>query len=171
MKSYCECVYCGRRLTTYSIHWDHFIPLSRGGHDEGPNLVSSCKSCNLSKHCRLLEEWRADASAILRPRIIGSRLRVLLAYEGELLIRYQLGSDPGMVPEANRHQRNGGKEPQFRCDDCGKGVRNRTDYNECQSCENAWLCNSCIDNQPESHLECEGCRGADEYDSRYSEGG
>ena len=43
-----RCVYCSADLSG-GYHWDHVVPLSRGGaHGEG-NLAPSCPSCNLSK--------------------------------------------------------------------------------------------------------------------------
>lgn len=52
-----RCVYCSADLSS-GYHWDHVVPLSRGGaHGEG-NLVPSCPSCNLSKASSTVMEWR-----------------------------------------------------------------------------------------------------------------
>lgn len=51
-----ECAYCSVKLT--KVHWDHVIPLARGGTHAIGNLVPTCPSCNTSKGKRLLSEWR-----------------------------------------------------------------------------------------------------------------
>lgn len=52
-----ECAYCSVSLPE-GFHWDHVVPLSRGGtHSEG-NLLPVCPPCNLSKSGNLLTEWR-----------------------------------------------------------------------------------------------------------------
>lgn len=50
------CFYCGGPHE----HDDHVVPLSRGGTHERANLVPSCVDCNLSKHTKLLHEWRPE---------------------------------------------------------------------------------------------------------------
>jgi len=49
------CIYCGAadKLTT-----DHILPTVCGGEDVPDNVVSVCKSCNSSKGCKGLYEWR-----------------------------------------------------------------------------------------------------------------
>lgn len=49
------CIYCGTadKLTT-----DHILPRACGGEDVPDNVVSVCKSCNSSKGCKGLYEWR-----------------------------------------------------------------------------------------------------------------
>lgn len=49
------CRYCG--IHTREPHCDHRIPLSRGGDNSIPNLVTACSGCNLSKGSKTLEEW------------------------------------------------------------------------------------------------------------------
>lgn len=53
------CSYCG---ADENITVDHVIPLSRGGKHEIENLVPACKSCNSSKHDKLLDEWQGRAA-------------------------------------------------------------------------------------------------------------
>lgn len=53
------CRYCG--VYTGHPHCDHVLPKSRGGSDEPDNLVTACRSCNLSKHARTPEEWLGAA--------------------------------------------------------------------------------------------------------------
>jgi len=49
------CIYCGLtdKLTT-----DHILPTVCGGEDVPDNVVRVCKSCNSSKGCNGLYEWR-----------------------------------------------------------------------------------------------------------------
>lgn len=49
------CAYCGER--PYE-HFDHVIPLARGGRHCIANLLPACASCNLSKGAKLVSEWR-----------------------------------------------------------------------------------------------------------------
>lgn len=56
------CNYCRKPLEfddRKSWHIDHVVPLSRGGLHEIGNLVVACAHCNLSKHTKLVSEWRA----------------------------------------------------------------------------------------------------------------
>lgn len=49
------CAYCAERP---HAHFDHVIPLARGGRHAIGNLMPSCATCNLSKGSKLLAEWR-----------------------------------------------------------------------------------------------------------------
>jgi len=52
------CAHCDTPLIGRDFHWDHVVPLSRGGsHGEG-NLVPACAPCNLSKGSLTVMEWR-----------------------------------------------------------------------------------------------------------------
>jgi hypothetical protein len=51
------CTYCGDLSGPF--HCDHVIPYSRGGATILSNLTTACAPCNLSKHARTPEEWRA----------------------------------------------------------------------------------------------------------------
>lgn len=53
------CHYCGKDCTG-DFHWDHFIPISKGGPDAPWNLVVSCPTCNLSKSDKLPESVFCD---------------------------------------------------------------------------------------------------------------
>jgi hypothetical protein len=44
---------CVRCRATVDLHFDHIIPLSRGGGDHAENIQLLCRSCNLSKGSRL----------------------------------------------------------------------------------------------------------------------
>lgn len=49
------CFYC---QNSEWRHWDHRIPLSRGGKEILANLVPSCVSCNSSKGAKSLKDWK-----------------------------------------------------------------------------------------------------------------
>ena len=49
------CVYCGEAAGPF--HFDHIIPVSRGGRTVIENLAISCKTCNLEKGASTPEEW------------------------------------------------------------------------------------------------------------------
>lgn len=49
------CVYCGS--IEPKMHVDHVVPLSRGGTNDDSNLVTACRSCNVSKHAKTEREW------------------------------------------------------------------------------------------------------------------
>jgi 5-methylcytosine-specific restriction endonuclease McrA len=46
------CAYCGRKANSV----DHIIPRSKGGNEDENNLVACCKSCNLKKGDRIIEQ-------------------------------------------------------------------------------------------------------------------
>ena len=49
--------YCDRRMFAINEgHFDHVIPLSRGGSDGPENLVFACPPCNWKKHARMPDE-------------------------------------------------------------------------------------------------------------------
>ena len=51
-----KCLYCQGH---HDITYDHVIPLSRDGTNDLSNLVKACRSCNSSKHIKLLfTEWQ-----------------------------------------------------------------------------------------------------------------
>jgi len=45
------CEKCGSAV---ELHFDHIIPLSRGGGDDAENIQLLCRSCNLAKGPRLV---------------------------------------------------------------------------------------------------------------------
>lgn len=51
------CYYCKRPVLTTKIHFDHIVPLSRGGEHSARNLCVACPKCNLSKSNKPLEIW------------------------------------------------------------------------------------------------------------------
>ena len=49
------CQYCGRTPPDVVLEVDHITPVSQGGDDEPPNLVTSCYDCNRGKGAKILE--------------------------------------------------------------------------------------------------------------------
>ncbi|WP_145532123.1 HNH endonuclease [Yersinia kristensenii] len=91
-----KCAYCGCELTD-KFHADHIQPVIRTGgvmiyqdRDNIENLVPSCHSCNLHKHCNSLEDYR---------RIIDDgRREFLRSGKGKALVRMGLvDMKPGPV--------------------------------------------------------------------------
>lgn len=56
------CSYCGSPLFGNPVHFDHIIPLSRGGAHCVENLCATCPKCNVSKLAKLVSEWRPELS-------------------------------------------------------------------------------------------------------------
>jgi 5-methylcytosine-specific restriction endonuclease McrA len=52
-----SCYYCKNHFSGSTIHFDHIIPLSRGGAHSVTNLCASCPSCNLQKGAKTPAEW------------------------------------------------------------------------------------------------------------------
>lgn len=51
------CAYCGG-MDLQGMHWDHVVPLARGGTHSIGNLVLACAACNQQKHAKTVTEWR-----------------------------------------------------------------------------------------------------------------
>lgn len=51
------CYYCGIGMHPSQVHFDHIIPLAKGGMHCVENLCVACTPCNLSKHDTLLSRW------------------------------------------------------------------------------------------------------------------
>jgi 5-methylcytosine-specific restriction endonuclease McrA len=49
------CQYCGERLPTHELTFDHIVPRSRGGKTTWENVVTACAECNLRKGNRMPE--------------------------------------------------------------------------------------------------------------------
>lgn len=52
-----QCYYCENPVTLEFLHFDHIIPISKGGQHSVENLCVSCKKCNQIKSAKLLSEW------------------------------------------------------------------------------------------------------------------
>lgn len=57
------CFYCSEVVVKGRLHFDHVLPITKGGTHEPDNLVVSCPRCNHSKRERTLAEWKK------RPRV------------------------------------------------------------------------------------------------------
>jgi len=51
-----RCFYCIEREAK---HLDHMMPKVRGGGNEDANLIGACRTCNIQKNDRTVEEYRA----------------------------------------------------------------------------------------------------------------
>jgi 5-methylcytosine-specific restriction endonuclease McrA len=53
-----KCQYCGDKLPTRQLNYDHVIPRSQGGKTNWENIVTSCFDCNHKKASRTPEQAR-----------------------------------------------------------------------------------------------------------------
>ncbi len=51
------CYYCDHFFSIGDLHFDHIVPLSKGGSHSVENLCTSCAGCNLSKHNKPVQAW------------------------------------------------------------------------------------------------------------------
>lgn len=51
------CYYCQKLVPTLDIHFDHIVPLSKGGPHSIENLCVTCAFCNLSKGAKPVRAW------------------------------------------------------------------------------------------------------------------
>lgn len=56
-KRFAVCYYCQETISTQRIHFDHIVPLSKGGAHSVENLCVSCESCNQTKYTKLLKDF------------------------------------------------------------------------------------------------------------------
>lgn len=56
-KPVANCYYCQKDFPTANVHFDHIIPLSKGGAHSVANLCVACSACNLSKSNKPLRVW------------------------------------------------------------------------------------------------------------------
>lgn len=56
-RRFSKCYYCGVRVPTEDIHFDHVLALSKGGAHSIGNICVACKTCNLKKATNLIEDW------------------------------------------------------------------------------------------------------------------
>lgn len=59
------CYYCEKVISGKKAHIDHVVPLARGGKHSPDNLCASCPQCNMTKHARLLSEWKREGQQVL----------------------------------------------------------------------------------------------------------
>lgn len=62
-KASVHCYYCHTPTPTANIHFDHIIPLVKGGAHSVENLCATCATCNLRKGAKTLVEWAAGSAA------------------------------------------------------------------------------------------------------------
>lgn len=65
LKSNFTCYYCEGKFPISKLHFDHIVPLSKGGSHSVDNLCTSCESCNCSKGPKLLVDWSKEGQQIL----------------------------------------------------------------------------------------------------------
>ena len=58
------CLYCGQERPDWELTRDHVIPMSRGGKDGWPNVVTACKRCNAHKGRRTPDEAHMPLLAV-----------------------------------------------------------------------------------------------------------
>lgn len=56
-----RCLKCG---ATERLHWDHVVPLSRGGRHCVSNLQRLCKPCNEAKHTKVADYRSVEQLAL-----------------------------------------------------------------------------------------------------------
>lgn len=56
-QDFVNCTYCGVFMSGKSVQIDHIVPLTRRGAHDPDNFCVACRTCNASKHNRLLSEW------------------------------------------------------------------------------------------------------------------
>lgn len=67
-----SCSYCGVKLSLVlnsrlKAHWDHIVPLSRGGLNEDLNLTPACRECNTQKGTLKGSEFRLAIAGVFVP--------------------------------------------------------------------------------------------------------
>lgn len=64
-KEFVICYYCQNETTSKGCHFDHIIPLIKGGLHSAANLCVACPACNLSKHAKSIPEWITEGQTLL----------------------------------------------------------------------------------------------------------
>ncbi len=59
------CYYCQKRTPTKAIHFDHIVPLAKGGQHSVENLCVACAKCNLTKYNRTPAAWTRIGQQVL----------------------------------------------------------------------------------------------------------
>lgn len=60
-----RCYYCKSKTPGSDVHFDHMVPLAKGGSHSIGNLCASCPTCNLRKQDKLLGDWQPDVQSVL----------------------------------------------------------------------------------------------------------
>lgn len=58
------CYYCEQTFPISKLHFDHVVPLSKGGPHSVDNLCTACEYCNCSKGHKMLTDWIKDGQQI-----------------------------------------------------------------------------------------------------------
>jgi 5-methylcytosine-specific restriction endonuclease McrA len=64
-KPFIACYYCEKIVSTKAIHFDHIVPLIKGGSHSVENLCVSCPTCNLTKNASTIKTWFKMGQQIL----------------------------------------------------------------------------------------------------------
>ncbi len=100
------CLYCGKHFLDNQLSRDHVKPISRGGRDAWPNVVTSCKRCNARKGSNLLDEITMELLAL--PYMPNHAEYLALSHSGRILgdqmafLRRQFSSNSRLLHD-NEH--------------------------------------------------------------------
>lgn len=64
-KRFATCYYCEEQTPSKGCHFDHIIPLIKGGPHSAENLCVACPACNRRKHVKTLSEWITEGQTLL----------------------------------------------------------------------------------------------------------
>jgi 5-methylcytosine-specific restriction endonuclease McrA len=64
-KPTCVCYYCRSVIKTSELHWEHIVPLAKGGSHSVENLCVSCASCNFKKSTKSVQAFIVTGQQIL----------------------------------------------------------------------------------------------------------
>ena len=64
-KKTATCYYCDRTVSIADVHFDHIVPISKGGQHTPENLCVSCATCNHSKGSKLISVWCKPGQQVL----------------------------------------------------------------------------------------------------------
>lgn len=64
-RAFARCHWCGTKVPGRKIHFDHVVPISKGGLHSIGNICASCRDCNLTKHNRLISDWLSNGQTFL----------------------------------------------------------------------------------------------------------
>jgi 5-methylcytosine-specific restriction endonuclease McrA len=51
------CYWCDKTILSKDLHFDHIVPLAKGGEHSVENLCVSCEACNCAKQAKLVTAW------------------------------------------------------------------------------------------------------------------
>lgn len=88
------CAVCNRQLQdlfgTHTVHWDHWIPLSKGGHTTPDNMVPLCggmDGCNNRKYSNDPIEWINREFKPRQAKVILARVEAYFEYIKSLAVQ------------------------------------------------------------------------------------